>query len=210
MTLSIDERERRLNRCCKTCGKCMNSLDARKIVCSAECGHKGRSKGKAFYECAVCGKHVERYVRSQEKQSHVACSRPCQKVIAGRAGKDIVSASLKAKGAWHRNESARRRKANQWVQACDKEALSLVNANSSQTVWERKCASVSTMLRHRILLQTKQPQIDASTWLQQISTQLNSLNQKAKRAAQSKWALKCETTARNLRGRVERKQQRQS
>jgi hypothetical protein len=118
-----------------------------------------------------------------------------------------VKASLKAKNEWYRRESQRRRKENQWVQACDREACLSTISTLKQPHCKRKCASVSTTLRHRVPVQIKRTQINITTWLQQIGAQIASMNQRAKRATQSKWALKCETTARNLRGRAERKQQ---
>lgn len=213
MTLSIDERETRLNRCCKTCGERMNSLDARKVVCSAECGFRGRSKGKAVYECDVCGMQVERYVRSQEKQSSVACSRKCQHNLwqMARSGKkkDHVKASLKAKKNWYRKELQRRRKGNQWIQACDKEASCLLMTQSAD-VWKRKCSSVAVMMRHRIPSAKRQETKAPTTWRAVIQLQETSISQRHQRQLQSQWSLKCETVARNLRGRDTRRLQQHS
>lgn len=120
---------------CKTCGIQFETPDKRQLVCSRECGHKGRSKGKKIYRCCVCDKQVDRYVRQQEKQKFVACSVACQKVIAGRAGKDTVRASIHAKTRWYKKRSAERRSANKWWKLC---CSGFMSNKTQEDEWRRE------------------------------------------------------------------------
>lgn len=207
--LTDEERSRRLSRCCKACGKCMHSLDLRKTSCSNTCGQKARRKPTVVVPCSLCGKLVVRYADHTHKRQRFACSLDCQRVIAGKAGKDHVKASLKAKKKWHRKQSARRRTRNQWLGACISAVLRL-STTTVQSEWARKCCSVSTMLRHRRSVLRSRGQRRIATWREAISTQQDAIKARVVRAEHTAWERKCETTARSMQHRIQRKRQHKS
>ena len=182
---------------CKTCGVHFKTVDKRQRVCSRACGHKGRSKGKAVYKCAVCGKQSERYVREQERHKFVACSVACQKVIAGRAGKDLVKASMRAKNRWYNRRSVERRAANHWVRFCGSQLARLNSVLQAEQVWERRCNAAIVSLRKRTKSQCGKSKRVIETWDDAIQkAYLEKTN-----CPQSTWSKKCSSIVLNLKRR---------
>ena len=212
MTLNIKERTERLERRCKTCGKCMNSLDVRQLVCCRACGHKGRSKGKATYSCHVCGKQVDRYVRQQQRQKFVACSTACQKVIAGRAGKDLLKASLRAKKRWRKRRSTERRAANHWVRLCDSQLAKIKNSTQLEDAWEKRCNSAVVGLQRRAIAKPVSiREEECNSWKCSIQQQIVSSRQQKKQALLMPWDRKVlnavSSLAKRRRNRFEKQTQ---
>ena len=203
------------NRKCAFCSNVIANREVRQRYCSSQCGHEARKQAPRKtvlidVQCAVCGESIQRTKSDLKKRTRFACSLKCQRVCAGHAGGDIgAKAGRKAKEKWYREQSAKRRKANEWIQACDREASVLTSRNEA-TAWERKCSSVSTMLRHREPVNHSEANSSAMSWLETCNQEVSALKAKTIRNRQSRWALKCETTARNLRARAERKQRRKS
>jgi hypothetical protein len=129
-----------LKRPCKTCGKPIGTKDKRQIACSKDCGHKGRTLEKTVVECSVCGKSILRYMKSLEIRSKFACSAECQRVVAGRAGKDWVAGSAKAKKRWLASESKRRLACSEWIQAVSRKLVSVRALVIDTKGWEYRVA----------------------------------------------------------------------
>lgn len=192
---------------CKTCGIQFETVDKRQRVCSRECGHKGRSKGKVVYGCVVCGKHVERYVRQQERQKFVACSVACQKVIAGRAGKDVVKASMRAKKRWLRKRSAERRKANKWWGLCNSVAVAQQVYNDK---WKTRCDNAVTCMALRAEpKQTYLRDAKCDSWECSIKQQTTRLRCKNKQSRLSPWQRKVLNAISSLAKRQRRREKKQ-
>lgn len=192
---------------CKTCGCDFVSKDKRQVVCSRECGHKGRSKGKVKYSCCVCGKQVDRYVRQQEKQAFVACGAACQKVIAGRAGKDNVRASIRAKTRWYKKRSAERRAANKWWKLC---CSGFMTNKTQEDEWRRRCANAVTCMAMRA--EPKETQLKDSkcdSWECSIKQQTARLRCEKKQSRLSPWKRKVLNAISSLAKRQRRRAKKQ-
>ena len=108
-----------LLRPCKVCGKAIGTNDKRQVVCSKECGHKGRTQEKVELSCCNCGKKVERYKSRLKFRSVFACSLECQRQYAlvenhSTASKvDWLKKSAEAKERWKKAKSRERRLKNE-------------------------------------------------------------------------------------------------
>ena len=190
---------------CKTCGCDFVSKDKRQVVCSKECGHKGRVKGKVTCFCSVCGKQAERYAQQLARYKFVACSVACQKVIAGRAGKDVVKASMRAKKRWCKKRSAERRAANHWVKLCDSQLAQLNQVLQAGQVWERRCHAAIVSLRKRTKPECGKSSRVIETWEDAIQKAYS----EKRSCPQSIWGKKCSSIVLNLKRR-QRKQHQQN
>ncbi len=142
-------REALKNRPCKVCGKPLNTMDKRQVVCSKECGHKGRSRTTKIMSCVICGNPLRRY----DTTTNAACSITCQRTWAAsqqhmdgqdRRWKQHVS---QVKQRWYRDRSQERRNANQWVQICVTQRNSVSAAK--QTEWKKRCNAAVVCLVSR-------------------------------------------------------------
>jgi predicted nucleic acid-binding Zn ribbon protein len=151
--VSCDKRKRDLarnallNRPCKVCGEPIGTTEKRQVVCSLECGHNGRKKQRAVFKCTVCGNAVTRYANHLERYNSVACSKKCQKVLAGKAGKDHGRASEKAKTKWHKERTKSRKAANEW----HRRISSWINQTHKHVPksWDNKLAAMVGGNKHR-------------------------------------------------------------
>lgn len=192
-----------LQRPCKVCGKPMRSKDKRQVTCSLECGHAGRIKPTVELGCSVCGKTVTRYASALEKRDQFACSPECQRVIAGRAGKDLKKASERAKTKWYRGRSLQRRRANKWWARCCDQSSMLLDKNDDDR-WIRRCRSAATQLRYRSHETVKHKQKELpETWQEAI---IKAFVMKKQQPPEI-WSKKCASVASNLKLR-KRKQTR--
>jgi len=153
VTLSAEQRQDRLSRPCKRCGKPLNSLrTGRKVAvfCSTECRVGSKKAELREVQCCVCEKHIVRRVeKSASDGAKFCCSRECQRVWAGHCGIKWIGRSAKARIRF-RFQRSRSRKRNSdsyrfWV-LC-KNGLKQQN----QDVWIRRCESASGLLRERFI-----------------------------------------------------------
>jgi len=84
VTLSIEERDRRLSRCCKTCGKCMNSLAKNAKYCTKKCVAESkvgteRHDCRKPITCPICQKAGLRSHRKWWNESRKMC-RACAEI----------------------------------------------------------------------------------------------------------------------------------
>ena len=187
------------NRPCKTCGKPIGTNDKRQVVCSRDCGHKGRTKEKVELPCCNCGKKVERYKSQLEFRSVFACSAECQRVMAGRAGKDWIASSHKAKERWKRHWSNERRKSNKWIAYLAKARPALM---SEKTGWERRCISAANTVDERAACRPEDCfQLAYIQWDEVVEVQFKYAVQRAARWQMSVWERKCSSVARNIKNR---------
>lgn len=188
---------------CKTCGINFKTADKRQVVCSRECGHRGRRKNRVSVTCGVCGKIVERYEAETLKRTSFACGKQCQVRMAARAGKDIVKASLRAKRKWYTKRSAERRKANGWVRLCSCQLEKLNSGLKAEDVWKRRCQAAMVSLGKRAKAGCGKKQREISTWGDAIEKAYS----EKRTCSQSKWSKKCSSIVLNLKRRQLKRQQ---
>lgn len=205
MTLSSEERDRRLNRCCKTCGKCMNSLDVRKVTCSAECGHTGRRQEKVVVECIVCAARVERYKKAAESRSAFCCSKACQKrwaLSTNHSSKNSVSNAAKQK--WRQSQAAARRTSSvghKWWRKC---VIAMRNLNGFRVTseWETRCQTASQCLKQRTVITVKSKEKKCSdNWDSTVKTQFSNLKSRRYFSNADQWAKRCNFAATSINER---------
>lgn len=195
-----------LKRKCKTCECDFVSKDKRQIVCSKECGHKGRKRERSVFKCSVCGNAVTRYADHLESYSSVACSARCQKVIAAKAGASISKANIdyekrskEARAKWHKTRSNTRRTKNEWVRTCGKQASKIKHSNAELSEWQVRCHNAVTALGQREYdigsVTTKNETDGIDTWEQSISRAFSMRHQKPQKI----WNKKCSSIAANLK-----------
>lgn len=206
MTLSIEEREKRLARCCKVCGVCMNSLDARKVTCSVECGFEGRRQEKVVVNCVVCEKSVQRYKHRVELQGASCCSKACQKQWAlstNHSGKNCVSNAAKRK--WRQSYAAARRTSSvghKWWRKC---VIAMRNLNWSQVAseWETRCRTASQCLRRRTVITVKSKEKKCSdNWDSTVKTQFSNLKTRKYFSNAEQWAKRCNFAVTSINRRL--------
>lgn len=211
MTLSSDERERRLNRCCKTCGDRMNSLDARKVTCSVECGFEGRRQDKVAVDCVVCGESVQRYKKAVDSQSMFCCSRTCQLHWAlkeNHSSKLSVKSCAVIKRDWYLAQSAERRSKSLkslWWNRCIAVARGLAIRNSEKTTdeWVKRCASAASCLGNRAVVFGVKGTEDCSENLNSsLLRKWNNLKAKTILRQTSGWKQKCLNAHSSMKNRL--------
>jgi len=205
------KRNELLSRQCRVCGKAIGTTDKRQVVCTFECGHKGRKRERAVFECSVCGNAVTRYADHLDTFNAVACSHECQKVIAGRAGKDHEKAAVKAaektRRKWYKERSKSRKAANEWIRTCGEQANKLNSSNAELDEWQVRCNNAVTALSLReydiatvgtntTVIETE----ELDTWEQSISRAFSMRGQKPPKT----WSKKCSSIAANLKLRKRR------
>lgn len=79
MTLSADQRQERLSRPCKRCGKPLSSLTKTQVACTGGC--LGWNK-TVDVECKVCGVSFEAKEGRLKKYGDLCCSKQCQRQLA--------------------------------------------------------------------------------------------------------------------------------
>ena len=135
-----------LLRPCKVCGKAIGTNDKRQVVCSKECGHKGRTQEKVELSCCNCGKKVERYKSRLEFRSVFACSLECQRQYAlienhSTAGKtDWIKKSTEAKKRWKVIDSRKRRLCNPWMRKIRKKLDKCKELKVDTNSWKYRVA----------------------------------------------------------------------
>ena len=205
MTLSSEERKKRLHRCCKTCGKCMSSLDARKVTCSVECGFKGRRQEKVAVECVVCCESVQRYKKSVELRSMFCCSKQCQKqwaLITNHSSKKCVSNSAKMR--WMQSHAAVRRTSSighKWWRKC---VVAMRNLNGPRSLgkWEMRCQTASQCLKQRAVSTAKNKETKCSdNWDSTVKTQFANLKTRRYFSNAEQWAKRCNSAATSINRR---------
>jgi len=195
-----------LLRPCKVCGKAIGKNDKRQVVCSKECGHKGRTQEKVELSCCNCGKKVERYKSRLEFRSVFACSLECQRQYAlednrGKRQSDWLKRSAEAKQKWKRARSRERRKRNKWIAASRKGFKSL-KERSAEDEWGRRCNAAISALSTRIFFKQSKRIFQCSTnWDLTISIQLPALQAKLARSEMTEWENKFCSVARNIKNR---------
>lgn len=205
MTLSSDERERRLNRCCKTCGERMNSLDTRKVVCSVECGFEGRRQKKVVVDCVVCGVSVQRYRKAVNSQSVFCCSNLCQKqwaLITNHSSKNCVSNAEKMK--WRKSHAAVRRVSSaghKWWRKCVVGMRNLIG-HAVVSEWEIKCRSASQCLKQRTVITAKSKEQKCSdNWDSTVRTKFANLKTRRYFSEGGQWEKRCHSAVTSINRR---------
>ena len=131
---------------CKVCGKAIGTNDKRQVVCSKECGHKGRTQQKVELPCCNCGKKIERYKSRLEFRSVFACSLECQRQYAlienhSTAGKtDWIKKSAEAKKRWNVIDSRKRRLCNPWMRKIRKKLDKCKESKVDTKSWKYRVA----------------------------------------------------------------------
>lgn len=190
---------------CKWCSVEMVTQQKRNRYCSKQCGFDARKNAPRKHKlvtvsCAVCQASIKRKEIDLQIREQFACSANCQRVIAGWAGRNHRKASRLAKSKWRKQESARRRKANKWIQLCIKERSGL--SKPGLTNWETKCRNAAMTLKKRNVGATQargghQPQ----TWTKSITQNLARLGSVMRQRQLSTWEARCSSAACSLRKR---------
>lgn len=150
MTLSLEQRQERLNRPCKRCGKPLNSLTKSQVACTGGC--LGWNKA-VDVECKVCGIVFEATEGRLKKFGDLCCSKTCQSQLAlvdnrCRIKVDWDKRSRKAKEKWKRVSSKMRR--SLWFNAV-KARLSKIGYRPSDSWHAAVSSRLSTSLgRERV------------------------------------------------------------
>lgn len=205
MTLSIEERDKRLARCCKVCGKCINSLDTRKVTCSVECGFEGRRQEKVAVECVACGESVKRYKKAVELQSTFCCSKQCQKqwaLITNHSSKNRVSNAAKMR--WRQSYAAVRRTSSighKWWRKCVV-AMRNLNGPRSTAEWEMRCKTASQCLKQRTVSTAKNKEKKCSdNWDSTVKAQFANLKTRRYFSNAEQWVKRCNSAVTSINRR---------
>ena len=212
MTLSAEERNRRLKRCCATCGKCMNSIIGRAKYCSQRCGFDAKKTAKKTAEkhklvevnCAVCQVPLERRESDLSIRSQFACSPRCQRVIAGWAGRDRVKASLKAKERWRKNNTKKRKVGSMgyaWWRLFNANVNRLFSKLNVLDSWDVKCTTAAQTVKNRESTQRKRRECKKS-WNLTVSRAMDLLHSKTNARLKTGWDARCASAASSIAKRT--------
>jgi len=135
------------SRPCKVCGKAIGTGNKRQVVCSKECGHKGRIQEKVELSCCNCGKKVERYKSRLKFRSVFACSLECQRQYAleDNRGKphgeiDWLKKSAETRQRWKASQSRKRRLCNPWMRKIVEKISNCKRSQVDTKGWEYRVA----------------------------------------------------------------------
>lgn len=202
------------NRPCNVCGKSLKTRDKRQIVCSAECGHKGRRRATKTIPCIICAQTLKRY----ETTTTAACSKRCQRIWAAKQCNNKKHQrrnpnaeqrrSEKAKQRWYIKRSRERRNVNQWFRLCVRESGR--PSLSQQSEWERRCANAVVCLSSRCNPVPKRAREDVcKKWNSLINTQVTRLKAVTKQGSWNPWERKVLNAISSLAKRRRRGMQKQ-
>lgn len=199
-----EAKEQLKNRPCISCGKPLNSTDIKKVACSKECGHAGRSAGKIIVACNVCGKLVERYKRQFDKYGVASCSLECQRQWALNerhssqfAEVDWHRKSIKAKRRWKARDTRNRKEKSIsymfWLKC-------KIPSEISIGAWQRRCTTSAAGLRERFVGNVS-VRASIKTWKRCFRANLERLKQKSIRDEREGWEWKVNSVASGVRRR---------
>jgi len=147
---------------CKFCGKVIPGSYERnpkaKVYCDKSCRDKKTASNKMAVECCVCGKPIERYRNALNVRDKFACSATCQRVVAGRAGKDWASRSKEARKRWVCRDRKARKERNPWWKVVGKKIDKAKCVKYDCSSWEYRVAlrlECSTARKSRKFIQSR-------------------------------------------------------
>lgn len=190
-------RQALLDRPCKHCGKPINTLDKRQVKCGLHC-----SGTKKVVTCDVCGKPVEKYKSQIGKFRINCCSDDCQRVWAGKCGKDWEQASIKARKRWTRERRKQRRKNNKWLCSIARKLscstienkdwkyrirTRLSSANGRKRKGRnRHCKPSGSVLAAIRRIESKRKYFELSAWQKKIGNKLSNVAHRRRRKVEIK------------------------
>lgn len=199
MTLSADQRQERLSRPCKRCGKPLSSLTKTQVACTGGC--LGWNK-TVDVECKVCGVSFEAKEGRLKKYGDLCCSKQCQRQLAVKSRWEdlnrIKSSLAKAKN--HKTRSRDRYMKSEFRK------WSLVAGRFLSTLrqlseWKRRCNTAIVCLRSRVQIGLSEREIP-KTWHQSIRKQTTRLTQLSRRQSRNGWERRCDSVLSNTRRRL--------
>lgn len=205
--LSDQEKQRRLDRPCKQCGRPINKLDVRQVVCSNECARRSRVKKFSYsYECKNCGNLTSKEVHPSRLP--VCCSNKCQKSLAQKSmalKRTDMSRSIKAKDSYRKNSSKQR---SLKYRAISKALTKLIERSrtyrtveTEESRWKRKIAvrlqgtkwrrpsfgfkfarkETSSYLTKLSRLKSKRAWFNTCPWIKKLTNKMANMGQRRRR-----------------------------
>ncbi len=189
----------------------MNSLDARKVTCSVECGFEGRRQEKVAVDCVVCGVSVQRYKHRVESQSAFCCSKACQKqwaLFTNHSSKNCVKSCAGIKRDWYAIQSSWRRSKSvkgEWWRRCIAVARGLAKRGGEKLddEWAKRCASAASCLWNRaVVFSVKETKGCRESLNLNILRKLRNLKAKTILRQTSGWKQKCLNAQTSMKNRL--------
>lgn len=188
---------------CAKCGRDFYHEDPRKVFCSAQC----TKADVVTVACGECSRPVTRYKSHVDKYPAVFCGVPCQMMWrtrrsneARQSNVDWIARSKKAKTKWKRTDSNKRRRANEWLQAANREQQRLQQRQSKASPWARRCqAAVVSLAKREPPTNKPRKVLAARNWRESSKRQLKALVARTQRQVRGPWKRKCDTAGSNLR-----------
>lgn len=198
---------------CKGCGGPVRTT-IKKPYCTHEC-RKKHNPSPAIQidcQCVVCDKRIVR--KQYKKAEQYCCSLECQRVWSmdlnkGRSsgnGVDWSARSARAKIAWRKKETAKRKAVSssaKWWMRCKNEASKEASKEVGKELdaWVVRCRSASSLLTKRLNPSIRQPTECDRDWQSATKREQQKLTAKRIRNEQCEWTKKAAMISGCLRRR---------